>query len=329
MSDKISHKSKRYLIYIIAVVVILFGAWLAYILISNNGVEAKAVYKGETLTATTEDVNMILQQAAAQGVNISRQDVARQLVTKEVLLAQARSIGITFTDAQIQELADTQYAQLVAAFGEENLTKQLQTEGMTKDEFMVKLKETLRDDVTLQGLINQEVFGKVSVSEEQLQQMYVQYQQSFLVPESASVKHILICYAGALGCVQNRTKAEALALITQLKDAKAAFGDVARQYSDDSGSAVNGGDLGVIYKGQTVPEFENAAFSAQVGTVVGPVESPYGYHLITTYAKAAAGMLSYAQVRDQLRNQLISDQANQLQQAYVAGLMSTVEIKYN
>ncbi len=58
------------------------------------------------------------------------------------------------------------------------------------------------------------------------------------------------------------------------------FETLARQYSQDPGSAARGGDLGWFGKGRMVPPFEDAAFGAQVGEVVGPVETDFGYHLI-------------------------------------------------
>jgi parvulin-like peptidyl-prolyl isomerase len=58
------------------------------------------------------------------------------------------------------------------------------------------------------------------------------------------------------------------------------FGELAREYSEDMGSGRQGGDLGFIERGATVPEFEEAAFGAEVGEVVGPVQSQFGYHII-------------------------------------------------
>lgn len=60
--------------------------------------------------------------------------------------------------------------------------------------------------------------------------------------------------------------------------------DVAKSYSED-GSAENGGDLGYFKQGQMVPEFEKAAFGAEIGAVVGPVKTQFGFHLIKVIDK--------------------------------------------
>jgi parvulin-like peptidyl-prolyl isomerase len=58
------------------------------------------------------------------------------------------------------------------------------------------------------------------------------------------------------------------------------FAELARENSQDPGSAEKGGDLGCLGKGETVPPFEEAAFAADQGEIVGPVETEFGYHLI-------------------------------------------------
>ena len=83
--------------------------------------------------------------------------------------------------------------------------------------------------------------------------------------------------------------AETRALLEDIRDrivsGEADFESMARQYSQD-GSASQGGDLGWFGSGQMVPEFEEAAFGAQTGQVVGPVKTQYGYHLIRVTARA-------------------------------------------
>lgn len=77
---------------------------------------------------------------------------------------------------------------------------------------------------------------------------------------------------------KDSAKAESIRI---MKEAKAGdFSQLASKYSQDPGSARNGGDLGFFGSGQMVPEFEKAAFAANVGDIVGPVETQFGYHII-------------------------------------------------
>lgn len=96
-------------------------------------------------------------------------------------------------------------------------------------------------------------------------------------------KHILICFLGADNCVNpiyTKTEAEQKAkeLFTQANASN--FESLAKQFSSDPGSKDNGGDLGIVRKGETVESFDTALFAAKAGEILGPVESSFGYHII-------------------------------------------------
>ncbi|NBB85939.1 MAG: peptidylprolyl isomerase [Bacteroidetes bacterium] len=92
---------------------------------------------------------------------------------------------------------------------------------------------------------------------------------------SVRARHILISANGDNADAQ----AEAAALATELRDG-ADFAALAREHSDDPGSAARGGDLGWFDRGTMVGPFESAAFGATPGEIVGPVETEFGYHVI-------------------------------------------------
>jgi len=95
--------------------------------------------------------------------------------------------------------------------------------------------------------------------------------------------HILVCYLGAQGCeTPIYTKTEALAKAEELFNEVNAdnFAQLAKEFSSDFASAKDGGDLGFFDKGAMVEQFENAVLSAQVGQIVGPVETQFGFHII-------------------------------------------------
>ena len=82
------------------------------------------------------------------------------------------------------------------------------------------------------------------------------------------------------------TEQEALELKTLIESGEISFADAAVEYSVDAGSAPEGGDLGTFGRGQMIFEFEEAAFNASVGEIVGPVETQYGHHLIQVRSKS-------------------------------------------
>ena len=98
--------------------------------------------------------------------------------------------------------------------------------------------------------------------------------------EQVHARHILISVASdATEADQQVALAKAISITQRLKDG-ADFATLAEKYSNDTGSAAKGGDLGFFPRGQMVAEFENAAFSLPVGQISDPVKSQFGYHII-------------------------------------------------
>lgn len=102
------------------------------------------------------------------------------------------------------------------------------------------------------------------------------------------------------------------------------FGELARRYSDDPGSADSGGDLGTIGRGEMVPAFEEAAFALEPGTVSEPVESPYGLHLIRVEERDAP---SFEDRREQFARRMRSRRVVEAESSYVSRLEDSVDVR--
>ena len=111
--------------------------------------------------------------------------------------------------------------------------------------------------------------------------------------------------AGGHILLEDKTRADELFI--QLQDG-GNFAEVARNNSTDTGSGQQGGDLGCFGRGQMVGPFEEAAFGAEVGDTVGPVQSEFGYHIIRVYEKNPAVTTPFPEVREQVREQLVNQQ---------------------
>ncbi|MGZ4788865.1 MAG: peptidyl-prolyl cis-trans isomerase [Terriglobales bacterium] len=147
--------------------------------------------------------------------------------------------------------------------------------------------------------------NQVQVTNADLQSYYRDRQDQYRVPDQVDVRHILIKtpLPGPDGKVdQNAVKAaekKAEDVLAKLK-AGGNFADLAKKYSDDTASAQNGGSLGWIQKGRTVPEFEKAAFSLKPGETSGIVQSSYGFHIIHVDGKQEAHLKSLDEVKPEI-----------------------------
>ena len=169
------------------------------------------------------------------------------------------------------------------------------------------------------------VLDKVTVTPQEVQAYYDQHRDQYRVPEQVKVSHILIKtpVAGPDGKVDPKAvdaaQKKAEDVLKQLQ-AGAKFDELAKKYSDDPGSAKQGGELGWIGRGRTVAEFEKAAFSLAKGQTSGLVKSSYGFHIIRVEDKQDAHVKTLAEVKDQIEplikqqkaGRIVDDQSNTL-----------------
>jgi len=150
----------------------------------------------------------------------------------------------------------------------------------------------------------------VQASDAQLQALYEQQIASFKQDETREAQHILIAVNGNDPKADATAKAKAEDILRQLK-AGADFAKLAEKYSNDPGSAKNGGDLGWIGRGSMVKPFEDALFNIpKVGDVAGPVRTQYGYHIIKLDGIRSPSTKPFSQVRDQLLAEYQKKQAD-------------------
>jgi peptidyl-prolyl cis-trans isomerase D len=138
-----------------------------------------------------------------------------------------------------------------------------------------------------------------TVSDSDLRRQYQENIDSYRTPERVHVRHILIKTTGVPKDEIPKLHQKAEDILKQLK-AGADFSKLAKQDSNDPGSAEKGGDLGWIVRGQTVPDFEKAAFSLKPNELSGVISTEYGFHIIQVLEHQAPRVQSFEEVKPQL-----------------------------
>lgn len=144
-----------------------------------------------------------------------------------------------------------------------------------------------------------------------------------------SVRHILLACAPEDGDERLKLKKTAYGLIEQIKNVTypdAQFIELARQYSACP-SREQGGELGIISKGQTVPEFESTVFKLDAGLAPSPVESRYGFHIVEILDKQPGVQMTYEQVGPAIHNKLSQQAFHQSLCDYLFSLANEADTK--
>ena len=152
----------------------------------------------------------------------------------------------------------------------------------------------VKEDLLINYAVGKVVSG-VRVTDDEAKQYFEEHADQFIGEEQVSASHIL---------VDSEDKANEL--LAKINAGEITFEDAAREHSSCPSSR-QGGSLGEFGRGQMVPEFEEAAFSMEVGTVSAPVKTQFGYHLIRLNAKNEPKPVSYNEARESIYQKLIAD----------------------
>ena len=231
-----------------------------------------------------------------------------QRVTDMVLLQVAEDRGIPFpeefVERRVDEIrgglqSDEDFLELIAAagFGDEAYLRRLIGE-----------LEQIQQLITI-------LTGEIEISAEQLLDSYNTDPDRFATPEQVCARHIL-----------QDTVEEAQDTLIDL-EAGADFETLAIDRSTGP-SGPRGGDLGCFTRGRMVPPFEEAAFAAEVGTPVGPVETQFGFHTILVYRREGGGVTPFEAVRDQLEQEVLQERVDEVVRTLVSesGIESYPEV---
>lgn len=204
------------------------------------------------------------------------------------LIYQTRDIGYTVLDVKDFEKAVTITEADLEAYYNGHHTE-FTVPAQAKIEYMTLARQQIVDQVR-----------KETVPEPALQALYESHKTDYTIPESRRISHILILVPEKASEDERKAKKkEADDLLERIR-AGANFATLAKEHSQDPGSAAQGGDLGVAIKGTFDPAFDEAAFSAEKDKVVGPVETTFGYHLILVTAIEPAQTEPLNEVRKEL-----------------------------
>lgn len=151
--------------------------------------------------------------------------------------------------------------------------------------------------------------SQTQVSDQALQDYYNQHLEDYKAPNTVHVEHILFKTMGKTDAEAAEIKKKAEEVLKQAKSG-ANFEALAKKYSEDDGSKAKGGDLGWIVEGQTVPEFQNVAFSLPVDKISDLVKTQYGFHIIKVLGHQTAHTKTFEEVRSSILPILLDQKVN-------------------
>ena len=148
------------------------------------------------------------------------------------------------------------------------------------------------------ALSTDSLMPQIQVSDDDVSKYYAEHAAQYQVPEERQAAHILISLApGASAAEKAAATDKANKVFKEASQNPSTFAELAKKYSQDTGSAAQGGDLGMFGRGAMVKPFEDAAFQMKVGEIKGPVQSDFGFHIIKMLAIKPAKTRTLSEVK--------------------------------
>ena len=288
--------------------------------------EVVATVNGKDITRS--QLQEIFNAAAhSSGTNVADLSTAQQLdgytqllndlIDRELLLVASSKEEVSRDDveAEIKKFKNQ--------FSDEAIfDAQMKQSGMTNE----KLQNDVREELKIRRWMESQVMPS-EVSNADAKAFYDSNIKEFEQPETVKASHILFMVdAGASANVIKQKKHAAKNAATRAKNGED-FTALAKELSEEPGAKESGGDLGFFPKDRMVPEFANAAFSANINDISEPVKTQFGWHVIKVTDKKAAGTVPFSEAKDQIVDYLIKTKQRDAVQKVMKKLKDNSNIK--
>jgi len=261
---------------------------------ANGGGGNIASVNGQAISRADFDRRLESSPAAKQALT--------QMVQQALLDQYARNNKIDISQDDVTKREN----ELKAKYPAGQFDQIVKQQGYTEQD----VQNILRGQIVLEKAIA----PQVHVSDADIKAYFDKNRTVFDKPEQVRARHILVTSA-----------ATAQQVLAKLK-AGGSWDALAKQYSTDPSTKDKGGELGFFGRGQMVPQFQDAAFNAKVGQIVGPVKSPFGFHIIQVEEKKPAQKATLASAHDQIKAQLMQTQQSQQAPLFLQQLRSSAKI---
>lgn len=254
--------------------------------------------------------------AKVGGVKISQEELNKALnkqygsqvldtlISDKVIELEAKKKNVTVSQKAIQSQLDT----LATQYGsEEALKSALSSNNMTISDAKKSIKTYLLTKKLIEPSLN--------ITDKELKSYFQKNKSTYNQAAQVKASHILL-----------NDKKTAKTVLAKLKDGED-WDKLAKEYSQDSSNATNGGNLGYFTKSDMDENFAEVAFSLKVGETSDIVKSSFGYHIIKVTGKKAAKEANFADVKDKVKEAVIEQKINANYSTWLSSLYKKYKIE--
>jgi peptidyl-prolyl cis-trans isomerase SurA len=243
-----------------------------------------------------------------------RKDVFDEMLSELLLKDRADRMRISVAPAEIEDAIK----RLKAQYGiesDEEFEASLQSSGLTRADMEARLRDTLLTN----KVFARELRSRAELTDRELKERYDREKEAYRLPERAQLREIVVVVPEApLASQLEALRSRATEAAERARKGES-FAALVAEYSG-SPSIEREGDIGTVSRGELMPELDAAVFNAQPGTVVGPVESRYGFHIVRVEQRLPSEVPGFDSVKDRLRRDAGEESFQRDYHAYIERL---------
>ncbi len=265
----------------------------------GGAISAQAELVDATLAVVNDDVILLSQfdeelvirvqemgksQLSTLDMNIFGNQVLQDLIDNSLLIQAADDVGIYISDSEVEPYVNDHVDFFKSNF--ESISDYqifLEEQGINERELRKRYFERIHDDMMISRYLMQEVSPKIRISEDEIADYFKTHEDELLLPTYVDFE--LLEVPKVPGEAEMEAVRQKLLELKTRAEAGEDFGELAKQYSEFSFDAPKGGYLDFFERGKYYPEFENVAFSLEVGEISEPVLTKDGMQIIKLEAK--------------------------------------------
>lgn len=250
-----------------------------------------------------------------------RKNFVDTLVDELLVKDRADRIGVTVTDAEVKD-AVVRLKQQYNIASDQEFDESLKKSGLTRADMEARLRDTLITN----KVFGRELRNREDLDDRELHERYDRDKERYRLPERAHLREIVILRpdapAGVDAARQRATDAAAQAR------SGADFAKLASTASE-AGTKAKGGDLGEVNRGELLPDLDKAVFNAVSGTVIGPIETKSGWHILKVEQRLPSEVPAFESIKDKLRRDVSDETFQRDLKAYLDRLRKDAFVQIN
>lgn len=251
----------------------------------------------------------------------ARTNLTNDLISELLIKDRADRLNLTVSDAEIKDAVE-RLKQQYGITTDEQFAESLQKSGLSRAEMELQLRDTLMSN----KVFSRELRSREDLTDRELRDRYDREKERYRLPERAHLRSIIIARPDdAAGAERAQKRAQEIAEQARLT---ADFAKLADSIPE-SALKEKGGDMGEVARGELLPDLDKAVFNSTAGTVLGPIATKSGWHIIKVESRAPSEVPAFESVKDRIRKDASEDAFNRDYKAYIDRLRKEAFIQIN